>query len=203
MIGWLIRLALKVAKDSADAKQAVQNANGTEEQPACEVEAASKKKHHEQEDAFQEQERAKFVARHCTGKVRHFSLDSAERHAAEMEPVPIQPVNRGNVNKIRIAELSRHLNVKTRDIIERLYHLGFTERYTHASSIPEDQANQIRRSYVREDLMVSVPDSNPPIAEEPVLPIDRLAAWKSKQHPQFSVYKCEVCTAYHVGHSKA
>ncbi|MGA2742133.1 MAG: translation initiation factor IF-2 [Bryobacteraceae bacterium] len=49
------------------------------------------------------------------------------------------------MNKIRINELARELEVKAHEILDRLPELGVTEKKTHSSSIDEDVALRLRR----------------------------------------------------------
>src|SRR5579862_297355 len=49
------------------------------------------------------------------------------------------------MNKIRINELARELEVKAHEILDRLPGLGVTEKKTHSSSIDEDVAIKLRR----------------------------------------------------------
>src|SRR5580658_6219516 len=49
------------------------------------------------------------------------------------------------MNKIRINELARELEVKAHEILDRLPELGVTEKKTHSSSIDEDVALKLRR----------------------------------------------------------
>src|SRR5450631_4212869 len=49
------------------------------------------------------------------------------------------------MNKIRINELARELEVKAHEIIDRLPELGVTEKKTHSSSIDEDVAIKLRQ----------------------------------------------------------
>ena len=51
------------------------------------------------------------------------------------------------MNKIRINELARELEVKSREILDRLPELGITEKMTHSSSIDEDVAIKLRKLY--------------------------------------------------------
>src|SRR4051794_33863518 len=51
------------------------------------------------------------------------------------------------MNKIRVNELARELEVKSRQILEKLPELGITEKMTHSSSIDEDVALQLRRIF--------------------------------------------------------
>ena len=51
--------------------------------------------------------------------------------------------------KIRINDLARELEVKSREILEVLLKVGVTEKKTHSSSIEEDEAARVRR-YVLE-----------------------------------------------------
>jgi translation initiation factor IF-2 len=49
------------------------------------------------------------------------------------------------MSKIRINELARQLEVKSREVIDKLHELGIAEKVTHSSSIDEDKADQLRR----------------------------------------------------------
>src|SRR5437867_2511547 len=51
------------------------------------------------------------------------------------------------MNKIRVNELARELEVKSREILEKLPELGVTEKMTHSSSIDEPVALQLRRLF--------------------------------------------------------
>jgi translation initiation factor IF-2 len=54
------------------------------------------------------------------------------------------------MSKIRINELARQLEVKSREVIDKLHELGIAEKVTHSSSIDEDMADQLRRYYAGE-----------------------------------------------------
>ena len=51
------------------------------------------------------------------------------------------------MSKIRINELARQLEVKSREVIDKLHELGIAEKVTHSSSIDEDMADKLRRYY--------------------------------------------------------
>src|ERR1700731_4806937 len=51
------------------------------------------------------------------------------------------------MSKIRINELARQLEVKSREVIDKLHELGIAEKVTHSSSIDEDKADKLRRYY--------------------------------------------------------
>jgi translation initiation factor IF-2 len=51
------------------------------------------------------------------------------------------------MNKIRINELARELEVKAHEILDKLPELGVTEKKTHSSSIDEDVALKLRRLF--------------------------------------------------------
>src|SRR5579863_10349045 len=51
------------------------------------------------------------------------------------------------MSKIRINELARQLEVKSREVIDKLHELGIAEKVTHSSSIDEEKADQLRRYY--------------------------------------------------------
>lgn len=63
---------------------------------------------------------------------------------------------------IRINELARQLEVKSREVIDRLHELGIAQRVTHSSSVSEDQANQLRRYYAGESPIASTQSTDPP-----------------------------------------
>lgn len=51
------------------------------------------------------------------------------------------------MSKIRINELARQLEVKSREVIDKLHELGITEALTHSSSIDDDNAEKLRRYF--------------------------------------------------------
>ncbi len=51
------------------------------------------------------------------------------------------------MSKIRITELARQLEVKSREVIDKLHDLGITEPLTHSSSIEDDMAEKLRRFF--------------------------------------------------------
>jgi translation initiation factor IF-2 len=55
------------------------------------------------------------------------------------------------MSKIRINELARQLEVKSREVIEKLQELGIAEKVTHSSSIDDDMAERLRRYYSGEE----------------------------------------------------
>src|ERR1700730_16583007 len=63
------------------------------------------------------------------------------------------------MSKIRINELARQLEVKSREVIDKLHELGIAEKVTHSSSIDEDKADQLRR-YYRGESHAPLPASN-------------------------------------------
>ncbi len=54
------------------------------------------------------------------------------------------------MSKIRINELARQLEVKSREVIEKLHELGIAEKVTHSSSIDDDMAEKLRVYYAGE-----------------------------------------------------
>jgi len=63
------------------------------------------------------------------------------------------------MSKIRINELARQLEVKSREVIDKLHELGIAEKVTHSSSIDEDKAETLRRYYRGEDISAAVAQS--------------------------------------------
>ena len=51
------------------------------------------------------------------------------------------------MSKIRINELARQLEVKSREVIEKLAELGIADKVTHSSSIDDDMADKLRVYY--------------------------------------------------------
>src|SRR6476646_7626254 len=49
--------------------------------------------------------------------------------------------------KIRINDLARELEVKSKAILEALEEVGVTEKKTHSSSIEEDEAERVRKYF--------------------------------------------------------
>src|SRR3974390_1795309 len=49
--------------------------------------------------------------------------------------------------KIRINDLARELEVKSREILEALPKVGVTEKKTHSSSIEVDEAERVRKHF--------------------------------------------------------
>ena len=47
--------------------------------------------------------------------------------------------------KIRINDLARELEVKSKEILDVLIKVGVTEKKTHSSSVEEDEAEKVRR----------------------------------------------------------
>jgi len=62
------------------------------------------------------------------------------------------------MSKIRINELARQLEVKSREVIDKLHELGIAEKVTHSSSIDEDVAEKLRR-YYRGEPLTAEPES--------------------------------------------
>lgn len=69
-----------------------------------------------------------------------------------------------NTSKIRINELAREMEVKSRDLIDKIRELGIAENVTHSSSIDDDLAAKVRRYYAGASSFVARPR---PVATEP------------------------------------
>jgi translation initiation factor IF-2 len=53
------------------------------------------------------------------------------------------------MSKVRINDLARELEVKSRAILDALTHVGVTEKKTHSSSLEEDEAERVRLHFQR------------------------------------------------------
>ncbi|HEU5020702.1 MAG TPA: translation initiation factor IF-2, partial [Bryobacteraceae bacterium] len=73
------------------------------------------------------------------------------------------------MSKIRINELARQLEVKSREVIDKLHELGITEALTHSSSIDDENAEKLRR-YFGGDTSVLEAAKPPKPAETPETP---------------------------------
>ena len=51
------------------------------------------------------------------------------------------------MKKIRINELARELEVKSKEVLDALPDLGITEKYTHSSSLEDDVVYKIRKHF--------------------------------------------------------
>jgi hypothetical protein len=65
------------------------------------------------------------------------------------------------MSHIRVNELARQLEMKSREVIDRLHELGIAQKVTHSSSVSEDQANQLRRYYAGESPIASTQSTDP------------------------------------------
>ena len=66
------------------------------------------------------------------------------------------------MSKIRINELARQLEVKSREVIDKLHELGVTEALTHSSSIDDDMADKLRRYFGGDTSVLAAPPPSPP-----------------------------------------
>src|SRR5579862_4136130 len=53
-------------------------------------------------------------------------------------------------HKVRINDLARELEVKSREILEVLPKIGITEKKTHSSSIEEDEAERVKKYFAEQ-----------------------------------------------------
>jgi translation initiation factor IF-2 len=53
------------------------------------------------------------------------------------------------MSKVRINDLARELEVKSRAILDALTHVGVTEKKTHSSSLEADEAERVRQHFHR------------------------------------------------------
>src|SRR5262249_43106498 len=64
--------------------------------------------------------------------------------------------------KIRINDLARELEVKSKAILDALDEIGITEKKTHSSSIEDDEAEKIRKYFSAKSSSVSREKAVPP-----------------------------------------
>src|ERR1700712_2888157 len=67
------------------------------------------------------------------------------------------------MSKVRINDLARELEVKSKSILDALTAVGVTEKKTHSSSIEEDEAVKVRGYFNRGSRPASAP--SPPEAK--------------------------------------
>ena len=53
------------------------------------------------------------------------------------------------MSKVRINDLARELEVKSRAILDSLTAVGVTEKKTHSSSLEEEEAERVRQHFQR------------------------------------------------------
>ena len=89
------------------------------------------------------------------------------------------------MSKIRINELARQLEVKSREVIDKLHELGIAEKVTHSSSIDDDRAEDLRRYYRGEPITSRPAAPAEKSADEAVeVPVVKAAAPRPRQvHP--------------------
>ena len=71
--------------------------------------------------------------------------------------------------KIRINDLARELEVKSKEILETLPKVGVTEKKTHSSSIEEDEAVRVRK-YILEQTHGGSREARQRVATEDAAP---------------------------------
>src|SRR6185312_8903959 len=88
------------------------------------------------------------------------------------------------MSKIRINELARQLEVKSREVIDKLHELGITEALTHSSSIDDDNAEKLRRYFGGDTSVIerakAAKSAEPPAPAETPAPIKTKAAGEAK-----------------------
>src|SRR6201988_2066688 len=67
---------------------------------------------------------------------------------ADMNSQAKRGEEKGRMSKVRINDLARELEVKSKAILDALPHVGVTEKKTHSSSLEEHEAVKVR-AYVR------------------------------------------------------
>ena len=73
-------------------------------------------------------------------------------------------------HKVRINDLARELEVKSKVILDLLQKVGVTEKKTHSSSIEEDEAERVRQYYVEHGEPGSAPGKGAHTAKEEFKP---------------------------------
>src|ERR1700753_1141404 len=88
------------------------------------------------------------------------------------------------MSKVRINDLARELEVKSKPILDALIAVGVTEKKTHSSSIEEDEAEKVRAYFSR--------GARPATATRPVVeakPAFNLANVSKPGAPQKAILK--------------
>ena len=68
------------------------------------------------------------------------------------------------MTKIRINDLARELEVKSKAILDMLLEVGITEKKTHSSSVEVDEAEKIRKYFMSKSSSASSRERSAPAA---------------------------------------
>ena len=77
--------------------------------------------------------------------------------------------------KIRINDLARELEVKSKAILDVLLELGITEKKTHSSSIEPDEAEKIRRHFTVKSGSATAKERSTPGEVKPKIDLSRIS----------------------------
>ena len=95
---------------------------------------------------------------------------------------------RGEMGSIRINELARELEVKSRAILDCLEEAGITEKKSHSSSLDEEAANKVRAYFRKGEVPSETVAAEPaPAIEAPVTPLPAAPAMKRVEPAEPSV----------------
>ena len=78
------------------------------------------------------------------------------------------------MSKVRINDLARELEVKSRAILDVLEAVGVTEKKTHSSSLEEDEAERVR-AYLQRGRSASAGSSRAEAAPKPKIDLSRVS----------------------------
>ena len=78
------------------------------------------------------------------------------------------------MSKVRINDLARELEVKSREILDSLTEVGVTERKTHSSSLEEDEAERVRKYFNKGTRPASAASKAPAVESKPIIDWSRV-----------------------------
>ena len=79
------------------------------------------------------------------------------------------------MTKIRINDLARELEVKSKAILDMLLEVGITEKKTHSSSVEVDEAEKIRKYFMSRSSSASSRERSAPAEIKPKLDLSRIS----------------------------
>jgi translation initiation factor IF-2 len=77
--------------------------------------------------------------------------------------------------KIRINDLARELEVKSKAILDVLTEVGITEKKTHSSSVEDDEAEKIRKHFVAKSGAPASRERSSPAEMRPKIDLSKIS----------------------------